>query len=218
MLRYLASVSIACFVWSIGAAPIWANGATPEVSRVSLGAGMYGGYYNFVTVGGGTVDWEGGDGYGIGIVAEYMLSDIFSIQTGFWYGVNYINLSMEGSGTIEARTANWVVPLYIIMTYSWEHASVGLLGGLSFMHIIKSEFRGGMGNVSEIDVSEYLNYDLYGPSGGLQVKIRVARFVDLFMQGLAEIYANKFIETSGGGTAEYLYDFRVVAGVMLRTY
>ncbi len=200
------------------AVPTCADGATPEVSRVSLGAGMYGGYYNFITIGGGTVDWEGGDGYGIGIVAEYMLSDIIAIQTGFWYGVNYINLSMKGSDTIEARTVNLVVPFHFILVYSWEYVSAGLLGGFSFMHVAKSEFRGGMGNVSEIEVTEYLNYDLYGIAGGLQIKIRVARFVDVFMQGLAEIYANKFIESAGGGTAEYLYDFRVAAGVMLRMY
>lgn len=217
MLRILKYLLIAALLSVAAAGGISAEEGAGEIPRVSFGAGLQWGYYDFVTAGGGTVDWEGGTGYGVGILAEYMLGDVFSLQTGFWYGVNFINLTMDGSDTIEARTEDWVIPFYFIVSYTSERFSGGLIAGLSFMHIRKSEFHGGMGTVASVEVTEYLNYDLYGVSGGLQVKIGVARFVDLFFQGLAEIYANKFI-ISTGGTAEYLYDFRVVTGVMLKTY
>lgn len=195
----------------------FAESGVAEIPRVSFGAGVYCGYYDFVTVGGGTVEWKGGNGYGVGIIAEYMLSSVFALQTGFWYGVSFIDLSMYGSDTVEARTLYWVIPLYLVASYSAGSFSGGIIGGVSFMHIRKSVFHGGMENFSQVEVTEYLNYDMYGFTGGLQMKIGIARFIDVFMQGLAEIYANKFISTSGV-TAEYLYDFRIVAGVMLKTY
>ncbi len=188
-----------------------------QTPAISLGAGMYAGYYDFLTVEGGTVDWEGGNGYGIGVVAEYRCNEVLSLQSGLWYGINYIDLTMEGSDTIEARTENWVVPFYFIASLPIDHFSMGLLAGMSFMHIRKSEFFGEMETSSSLEVTEYLNYDMYGFAAGFQMKIGVARFIDLFVQGLAEIYANKFIIFTDR-TADYLYDFRVIAGVMLRTY
>jgi hypothetical protein len=175
------------------------------------------GYYDFITSGGGTVDWKGGDGYGIGLIAEYAWNNYIALQSGIWYEVSYIDLRMEGSETIEARTEHWVIPFYVIASYSFDRFSVGVLAGLSFMHIRKSEFNGNMGNYSNIEVTQYLNYDMYGAAGGVQCKIGITRFIDVFAQGIAEIYANRFI-TKTQGTSEFLYDFRAVIGVMAKTY
>lgn len=218
MLRILKYFIVVCVLSVALAVQAFAADTATEAPKISFGGGMYGGYYNFVTVGGGTVDWEGGHGYGVGMAAEYKCNDVFSVQSGLWYGVSYINLTMERSGTIEARTESWVMPFYGIVSYSAEHFSIGILAGISFMHIRKSEFHGGMGPVSTIEVTEYLNYDMYGAAGGLQCKFGATRFVDVFVQAIAELYANKFIIDTGGRTAEYMYDIRVVAGVLLRAY
>ncbi|MCX7679802.1 MAG: hypothetical protein N2316_11385 [Spirochaetes bacterium] len=222
MRRYVKYLSVLLFFYAHSVSVSFAEEASQVETRMSVGAGISGEYCNFIDVAGGTVEWKGGVGYAFGFVAEYAGNDFFSVQSGFWYGVNFIDLTMQlsqnqMSDTIEARTEFWILPFYFIFSYTIDSGSIGAIAGINFMHIRKSEFRGTMGTDTTLEITEYLNYDQYGPVGGIQIKIGISRYVQVFVQGLAEVYAKKFI-TAVERTAEYLYDYRAVGGILLKMY
>ncbi len=89
--------------------------------------------------------------------------------------------------------------------------------GPTFMYLHETMFFANSSMGGDIDVTEYMRYDLWGLSGGLQIKIGMTRFTDFFLAGMADIYLRGIIK-SGDNSQDYLYDFRLISGVMLRTF
>jgi hypothetical protein len=214
--RFLA----ACVMAAAVVTAVHAQGGAGDTPMVSFGAGITYGYYDFVSTGTDQILWEGGTGEGFGFVVEYMWNDVFGIHTGLWYGVSFIDLKFDENDpmTIEARTEHIWMPLYLITSYRRGRMGIALLTGLNFMYVRKSEFYGEspMGDMS-IDITEYMRYDLYGFAGGLEFKLGITRFIDLFIGGIAEIYARGIIRENER-SEDYLYDYRVISGVLFRTY
>jgi len=220
MRRFSCVICLCALALMLAVSPGAADSGEAGTPMVSFGAGVTYGYYNFITSGDDTVVWEGGTGYGGGLVFEYMWNDVFGVHSGLWYAVSIIDLKFDEDDpmTVEARTEHLLFPLYLITSYRRGRFGIGLLTGLNFMYVRKSEFYASspMGSMT-LDVSEYLRYDLYGLAGGFEMKFGVARFVDIFLGGLAEFYMRGFIKDTSG-SVDYLYDFRVMTGVLFRTY
>ncbi len=200
--------------------PAIASDDTGGTPLASFGAGATFGSYDVIATGSDQLIWKGGTGYGGGLMFEYMWNQVFGIHSGFWYAVSTIELKFNENDpvTIDARTEHFWMPLYLITSYRSGMFGIGLLTGMNFMYVHKCEFLvdSPMGS-DEMDVTEYMRYDLYGIAGGLELKIGVTRFIDICIGGMAEIYARGFIKSTSR-TQDYLYDFRFFTGVLFRTY
>jgi hypothetical protein len=191
-----------------------------DIPRASIGVGGTFGYYNLKSTGTNEPGFDGGIGYGGGLVFEGMFNNTFGIHSGLWYGLSKIKLKMkEGdsgpSGDVFAETSFFYFPIYLITSFGSTSFSFNILTGLSYSYIRKCLITAsGM----EMDMSDYINYQQTGLSFGLNVKFAVAAFVDIFIGGITDYYITSFSRNFGDDSRSNFYDFRVIVGVMFRTY
>ncbi len=202
------------------ALPVLAEDEESSAPKASLGAGFTSGYYNLVTNDAEELSWEGGYGLGGGFVFEYMWTGVFGVHSGLWYIISYIDMKMGSDFpiTVKTRSEQIVFPLYLITSYRQGRFGIGLLTGFNFMLVRKCEFVSfPLNEDGRMDVTEYIRYYQYGVAGGFEMKFGVTRFVDFFIGGLAEYYLQGFLKDVDQ-SSDCLYDFRLMAGVLFRTY
>ncbi len=201
-------------VLSLGPAAFAEEGGVYKVPPVAFGVGGLYGVYDFAVEGGdkndgpGNVEssWSAGGGF----VLELMLGKYFGLQTGLWF--QHSEYVYEDD--FKAFGENLLLPFYLLTSVNYGRLTLGLLAGVHLAHVTRSEFSGGG---MSMDALKYINYEQAGVAGGIEMKLAIFRFVDLFVAVVGERYLTSFYEDETGSPA-FLYGATVRGGCMFRTY
>jgi hypothetical protein len=196
--------------------PVAAEEKTP---RVSMGVGALFGRYHAIIEGDSEEDWEAGYGYGGGLIFERMFNERFGIHSGIWYFQSSMKISStEDNYSMEARSLSLSIPFLLITSFNFDSFALEILAGLSFTYITETYlYEGSRGSGRSTNVRPFINNFQMGVGGGLQLKYRITRFIDIFIGVLGERYLNSFVPADDRTTI-YLYDVILQSGVMLRTF
>jgi hypothetical protein len=196
--------------------PEAAEGKTP---RVSMGAGAFFGRFHAIIRGDTEEKWEGGNGYGGGLIFERMFNDRFGIHSGIWYFESSMTITSDYDDySMEARSLSLSIPFYLITSFNFQSFALEILSGFNFTYITETYlYEGSRGSGRSTNVRPFINNFQIGLGGGVQFKYRITRFIDIFIGALGERYLTSFV-AADDRTTQYLYDIRLQSGVMLRTF
>jgi len=196
-----------------------AESASGQVPRASFGVGVRAGMYDVRTTGDDDLSWDTGKVYGGGVIFEYMFNNYFGLHSGVWYGRFEGEVRFDNDGVpIDTTSQVYSMPLYLITSLRYGRFAAELLTGFDFVYVAKSEFeRESLSGPERADISHFIRYRQYAASGGLQFKIGITRFIDIFVGGIASYYITDFIE-SDDSSQTHFYTFTATAGVLLRTF
>ena len=199
--------------------PATAYPADEKTPRVSMGVGAFFGRFQAILQGDTNENWEGGNGYGGGLIFERMLNNRFGIHSGIWYFESSMKITSDDDNySMEARSLSLSIPFFLITSFSSQSFALEILSGLSFTYITETYlYEGSRGDGRSTNVRPFINNLQIGLGGGLQLKYRITRFVDIFIGALGERYLTSFVAVDDR-TTQYLYDIRLQSGVMLRTF
>ena len=201
-----------------------------NVPRISMGAGITMGQFDIIQKGSPDEEWKSGYGYGGGIIFEKMLSDRFGIHSGVWYSQFELTLTMnEDSGDpvpdpsnepleLEIKCRIFTIPVYLMTTFDLNFMSINILAGLNLSYITETYLYADSpeGRMSA-DIDKYMNYTQFGVGGGIELKFRIFGHIELFISAIGERYLNNLI-SANPGSEDYLYNVKVLSGVLLRTF
>ncbi|MDY6935048.1 MAG: outer membrane beta-barrel protein [Spirochaetota bacterium] len=203
------------------------NNPTP---KISMGIGISFGDYETTREYGSGGEWESEGAFGCGFIFENMLSNRFGIHSGIWFSQFILSIHETNHGhhdestednysdDIESRNNMLTIPLYLITSFQFSMITLNLLTGLNFSYITESFLYNNTSNQQRsVDIKKYIGYTQIGIGGGLEIKFRFFRFVDIFLSGIGERYFNDYIPADDNWEG-FLYDFRILTGVLFRTH
>jgi len=211
----MTGIFLVTLVLGIQSSP--AAGAEAETSspRVAFGAGGMFGIYDLQSSESGD-DGPGNtkfsQSFGGGLILETMLSSRFGVHTGLWYQHTSYAFYTEG---VTMTTENLLMPVYLLTSFNSGPFSLGLLAGLHLAYFTKVDFEfEGSGS----DVIKYTNAKQLGVAGGLEFKLAIFRFVDVFVSAVAEKYLTALFDGGGGDSPQYIYGATIRSGILFRTF
>lgn len=201
-----------------------------DIPKAFFGAGADSGYYD-VNHKRGNGKWDPGFGVGGGIIFENMFNPIFGIHSGIWFSYIEMDFTMEDSGdessteTTEEQEKGVVksnfltMPFYLLTSADFNFICISLLTGFNFSYITESflSMKDEAGINRSTSILQYVGHYQIGAGGGLEIKIRITRFTRLFITGTGEYYFTELIDADPV-MSDYLFDFRVRAGMLLCTF
>ena len=201
-----------------------------SIPKIAFGVGGFYGFYDVIHDYGKGGNWKEGDGYGGGMIFEAMLSNRFGIHSGIWYSQFTLTLDIADhsqEGTTEGpevwfdneiKTDIITVPIYLITSFRLSVFSFNFLTGFNFSYITESSMSTKTPEGKEsADMKKYLGYSQVGVGGGLEIKISLPGFIDIFFSGTGERYFNDLVKENKEWS-DFLYNYKAMAGIMMRTY
>jgi len=171
-------------------------------------------------------------GYGGGFIYEKMYNNLLGIYSGIWF--NRLSLNIRMKQPLDPLAYNFPLnllpmkltvhglsvsfPLSLIVSLNTSNFSFNILGGIKYTHIVESLGRPDNTALSykkNIDILPYLNQPQFGFTLGINLKFRIATFIDLFLGCMGNLYVTSLIK--GRNDTALLYDISAVSGVMFRT-
>ncbi len=175
--------------------------------------------------------YEFAPAYGGGLVFEKMFNNLLGIHSGLWFNRFSIDMTMKQSWKwysfdlmslmpIKMMSTGWSisVPLSLIVSLNASIFSFNILAGIKYTQIVDTDTRIDnifMSYKKHFDMLPYMNQPQFAFTLGVTFKFRVARFVDIFVGGIGELYATEFIQSDDSIT--HLFSLTAIAGVMFRT-
>lgn len=217
---------------------LYAEDKSNVIPKVSMGAGFTYGYYDVIQESGEHAEWEGGAGIGGGFIIEKKYSNRFGIHSGVWFNQIKLELFMaddshdsdtEDVGTTENDENELMVknsiksniltfPFYLTTSFNMSIITISFLAGLNLSYITESIMSNYSSGVKQSEnIQKYIGYMQLGAGGGIAIKLHITRFIDIFVAGIGERYFSNIVSEADDMT-DFIYDYRIHSGILLRTF
>lgn len=210
---------------------IFSQEKNDPIPKIAFGVGGFYGFYDVIHNYGEGNNWEEGDGYGGGIIFEAMISNRFGIHSGIWYSqftltleiTDYYQDEEEGITQVEwfrneVKSEIITVPIYLITSFRLSVFTFNLLTGFNFSYVTESSMSTKtMEGKESAEIKKYIGYSQAGVGGGLEIKISLPGFIDIFFTGTGERYFNNLFNENKEWS-DFLYNYKAMAGIMMRTF
>lgn len=202
--------------------PLSAQSLSDQTPKFCIGVGASGGHFN-LNHRDGPFGYEPGMGFGGGIVLETMINSVFGIHSGAWYSHFELDFTMtddkEDPSTEKKEFMRFkcnilTIPFYLITSADLGIIVINLLTGVNYSYITEAYI--SQDEFSE-NIGRYMEYAQLGAGGGLEIKIKMTRFVHLFVTGIGEYYFTNFIKAEDSAK-DNLYNAQIRTGVLLSTF
>jgi hypothetical protein len=188
---------------------------------VFMGAGFFYGQTYAIPEKSSDEKWEGGDGYGGGLIFERILSRRFGIHSGIWFGQFTMKISSDdedGSYSMEARSVLFTIPFYLFLRLNGRSFGADFMAGINFSYISETYlYEGSRGEGRSTNVRPYINTYQFGVGGGIRLRYRITRFIDIFIAGIGERYLTSYV-SQDENSPRSLLDFKLQSGVLMRVW
>ena len=185
----------------------------------SMGLGVSGAIYDVTSQ--KQDSFKKGYGLGIGLILEKSITPRFGFYTGIWHSEYYMDIIIGDGGPEEAKIVGWIVtlPLYLATAFSSGRFTLNILTGFNFAYLSKGKiYINTDKGWTSVDVLKYTNYGQSGFGGGIELKFRLTRFVDLFIGIIGERYLSNYLNDDSDEMKGCLYNLKVQSGAMLRSF
>ena len=196
------------------------DSTAPILYNASFGIGLTFGQFQTYKQSG---DFSSDPGYagGVSLVFEKMFSNRFGIHSGLGYletEFKIKNTEIDNVFVDYWHLKAVSMPLLLITSFNFDSFSINLLTGLNFYHIFSSQIKTG-DETTDLSEADALPHTISNPvmaSAGVNFKIRISKFTDLYLGAIGEISIQDIFNDTDSNISRFV-STRAIAGVLFRT-